>query len=78
MAKMQYPVLFMELEPGDVGYDAGYRYLLEQPDADRHFFSERHRADAFMLIHGLKAISPKEMNSVRAELSRSDETDPSP
>lgn len=69
--KIYYPVLHMKLEPGDAGYDSGYRFLIEQQDKDQHYFTVRdgeHGSERFMKIHGMLAITREEMNEARREL----------
>ncbi len=69
MTQMLYPVLYVQLEPGDAGYDCGYRYMIEQADHDRHFFKGRdgdHGGDRFLKLHGMKPVSNADMESLRA------------
>jgi hypothetical protein len=67
--RMQYPVLYLQLEPQDVGYADGYRFVVEQPDGDRHFFKTREGSlgsDAFLKAHSLKPVTATDMAALRA------------
>lgn len=65
---LMYPVLLMELESGDLGFDDGYKYLIEQADGDRHWFRTFdgiHGAERFLELHGMKPVTSAEMSSIR-------------
>lgn len=68
MHEIKYPVLIYKLELHDPGYDKGYRYMIEQPDHDQHFFKTLkgvHGARRFAQLHGMRAITFEEMDALR-------------
>ena len=67
----KYPVLYYKLTPGDFGFDLGYKFLVEQVDQDRHWFTEAmgpFGAEVFMHRHGMHAIPTKLMRETREVL----------
>ncbi len=66
--KTRYPVLHVQLEAGDRGWDEGYRFMIEQHDSDRHWFYKRtgtHGSERFIKIHSLMPITNDEMVMLR-------------
>ena len=65
----RFPCLFLRLEPGDAGFDDGYRYRVDQDDPeDQHFFYTRKRAQEFVDIHGFAVVGLDEMEALREDL----------
>ena len=62
-----FPVLFLELEPDDIGWDEGWRYAVEQVDEDINFFHCVERAEQFIYREGLDVVKIDEMLRMREE-----------
>ena len=41
------------------------KYMVEQVDADRHFFTTEQSARDFMLLHALTEVSEQQLNEIR-------------
>lgn len=60
-----FPVLLLEIEEEDKGWDKGWRYQVEQLDEHVHFFSSFERAEQFVLREGMDVISIPRMKTLR-------------
>ena len=67
-----YLILEKSLQPGDVGYDHGYRFLIEQVDGQRHYFKTRtgdHGSLRFCALHALLPTPAEDIERVRRRTS---------
>ncbi len=57
----QFPVLLVQLESSDVGYDAGFRYRIDQVDGESIYTLSRERAEHLIALHGLVPVTLAQM-----------------
>ena len=62
-----FPVLKHTLAAGDVGWEQGYRYTIEQADGDLFWFRSAETRDRFCKRHHLQIVDTATMASVRKE-----------
>jgi hypothetical protein len=62
-----FPVLKHTLAAGDVGWEQGYRYTIEQADGDLFWFRSAEARDRFCKRHHLQIVDVAAMASVRKE-----------
>jgi len=60
-------ILFLEMEPGDRGWNEGYRFMVQTPEGDEFFFDNRDRTEDFIIREGLEVIMIPEMNELRKQ-----------
>lgn len=62
-----FPVVKHTLAAGDVGWEQGYRYTIEQADGDLFWFRSADARDRFCRRHHLQIVDAATMASVRKE-----------
>lgn len=63
-----FPCAWLELDPGDRGYEEGYRFVVEQIDGDQHFFVEKRRFEQFIKLHRFDVLEYDEFQRLREEM----------
>lgn len=60
-----FPCCYSELAPGDIAYDQGFRFSVEDLTGEHYWFTQEERSDAFIDREGFYCVTRAEMKKLR-------------